>query len=151
MRRGFNGLGALVSEKLGRDVLAGELFLFVSRRRKRAKVLFWDGTGLVVYTKRNCSGPVPRYSNAAGRPGRRTQRASSCWSEGSPVSHNSSPVGFHARAESDPHLSNSTCAWPPRSTTTTRPENSPGKSYSIKATRSPAGATRGLSNSRVDE
>jgi transposase len=52
MRRGFNGLGALVTEKLGRDVLAGELFLFVSRRRKRAKVLFWDGTGLVIYAKR---------------------------------------------------------------------------------------------------
>jgi transposase len=52
MRRGFNGLESLVTEKLGRDVLAGELFLFVSRRRKRAKVLFWDGTGLVVYAKR---------------------------------------------------------------------------------------------------
>lgn len=52
MRRGFDGLHALVANELRRDVLAGELFLFVSRKRKRAKVLFWDGTGLVIYSKR---------------------------------------------------------------------------------------------------
>jgi len=52
MRRGFDGLYALVSNNLKQDVLCGELFLFVSRTRKRAKVLFWDGTGLVVYAKR---------------------------------------------------------------------------------------------------
>lgn len=52
MRRGFDGLYGLVTNVLKRDVLSGELFLFVSKRRKRAKVLFWDGTGLVVYAKR---------------------------------------------------------------------------------------------------
>lgn len=52
MRRGFDGLFALVAQELKRDVLAGELFLFVSKTRKRAKVLFWDGTGLVIYAKR---------------------------------------------------------------------------------------------------
>ena len=52
MRRGFDGLHALVANDLKQDVLDGELFVFVSRTRKRAKVLFWDGTGLVVYAKR---------------------------------------------------------------------------------------------------
>ncbi len=52
MRRGFDGLHALVANDMKHDVLVGELFLFVSRRRKHAKVLFWDGTGLVVYAKR---------------------------------------------------------------------------------------------------
>ena len=52
MRCGFDGLHALVSNELKQDVLEGELFLFVSRTRRRAKVLFWDGTGLVVYAKR---------------------------------------------------------------------------------------------------
>ena len=52
MRRGFDGLHALVTSSLRRVVLAGELFLFVIKRKKRAKVLFWDGTGLVVYAKR---------------------------------------------------------------------------------------------------
>lgn len=52
MRCGFDGLHALVTNELKHDVLEGELFLFVSRTRRRAKVLFWDGTGLVVYAKR---------------------------------------------------------------------------------------------------
>jgi transposase len=52
MRRSFDGLSCLVSESLSLDPLSGDLFLFVSRNRKRAKVLFWDGTGLCVYGKR---------------------------------------------------------------------------------------------------
>jgi transposase len=52
MRKSFDTLSALVSGGLGRDVLSGDLFLFVSRNRKRAKVLLWDGTGLCVYAKR---------------------------------------------------------------------------------------------------
>lgn len=52
MRKGFDGLMAVVEQKLGRDPLSGELFLFVSRNRVRAKVLHWDGTGLCVFAKR---------------------------------------------------------------------------------------------------
>ncbi len=52
MRRSFDGLSILVSEGLGRDPLSGDLFLFVGRNRRRAKVLMWDGTGLCVYAKR---------------------------------------------------------------------------------------------------
>ncbi len=52
MRKSFDGLSALVSFQLGRDPLCGDLFLFVSRDRRRAKVLTWDGTGLCVYAKR---------------------------------------------------------------------------------------------------
>lgn len=52
LRRGFDGLSGLVREELGRDPLSGDLFLFVSRNRIRAKVLHWDGTGLCLYAKR---------------------------------------------------------------------------------------------------
>lgn len=52
MRKGYDGLSALVERELGRDPLSGEMFLFVSRDRKRAKVLLWDGTGLCLYAKR---------------------------------------------------------------------------------------------------
>ena len=52
MRKGFEGLWALVSQQLGRDVLSGELFVFVGRDRRRAKVLFFDGTGLCLLHKR---------------------------------------------------------------------------------------------------
>ena len=52
MRKGYDGLSAVVREGLGRDPLSGDLYLFVSRNRIRAKVLLWDGTGLCVYAKR---------------------------------------------------------------------------------------------------
>ncbi len=52
MRKGYDGLSAVVQEGLGRDPLSGDLYLFVSRNRIRAKVLVWDGTGLCVYAKR---------------------------------------------------------------------------------------------------
>jgi transposase len=38
MRKSFDTLTALVTEHMKRDVLAGDLFLFVSRDRRRAKV-----------------------------------------------------------------------------------------------------------------
>lgn len=52
LRKGFDGLYALVRESLHRDPLSGDLYLFVNRSRKRAKVLLWDGTGLCIYAKR---------------------------------------------------------------------------------------------------
>lgn len=52
MRKGFNGLEGIVRNELGRDLTEGDLFLFVAKNRKRAKVLLFDGTGLCVYAKR---------------------------------------------------------------------------------------------------
>ena len=52
MRKGFEGLSALVRDKLRDDPLSGDLYLFTNRDRKRAKVLHWDGTGLCLYAKR---------------------------------------------------------------------------------------------------
>lgn len=52
MRKGYEGLSALVRNELGRDPLSGDLYLFCNRLRHRAKVLLWDGTGLCLYAKR---------------------------------------------------------------------------------------------------
>jgi transposase len=52
LRKGFDGLSALVSQGLGRDPLSGDCYLFVNATRKRTKVLLWDGTGLCIYAKR---------------------------------------------------------------------------------------------------
>jgi transposase len=52
LRKGFDGLAALVTHDLARDPLSGDLFVFVNRTRQRAKVLLWDGTGLCIYAKR---------------------------------------------------------------------------------------------------
>jgi transposase len=52
MRKAYEGLSAIVRNELRRDVLDGELFLFVGKNRRRAKVLVFDGTGLGVYARR---------------------------------------------------------------------------------------------------
>jgi len=52
LRKGFDGLYGLVRSEFKQDPLAGDLFLFLNRRRTSAKVLHWDGTGLCIYAKR---------------------------------------------------------------------------------------------------
>ena len=52
MRKGFDGLHALVTEKVGESVTSGALFAFTNRRRNRLKILFWDRTGPWVCTNR---------------------------------------------------------------------------------------------------
>lgn len=51
MRKGFDGLSALVEQQLGGQLLKGDVFLFVGRCRRRAKVLYFDGTGLSLLTR----------------------------------------------------------------------------------------------------
>lgn len=52
MRKQYDGLYTLVVSELKADPLSGDLFLFTNRRRTRAKVLLWDGTGLCICQKR---------------------------------------------------------------------------------------------------
>lgn len=52
LRKGYDGLYGMVTSSMGGDVLGGDVFLFVNRRRKGCKVLVWDGTGLCIFQKR---------------------------------------------------------------------------------------------------
>ena len=52
MRKGFDGLAALVQVVLAQDPYGGALFLFRGRRGDLVKALWWDGQGLVLYAKR---------------------------------------------------------------------------------------------------
>jgi len=51
MRKGFDGLAALV-KAWGEDIYEGHLYVFVSRRGDRVKVLSWDRGGFVLWYKR---------------------------------------------------------------------------------------------------
>ena len=52
MRKGFDGLHAAVGERLKEDVRSGALFVFTNKRHTRLKVLYFDGSGLWLMTKR---------------------------------------------------------------------------------------------------
>ena len=51
-RKGMDGLAALVREAMGADPFAGAVYVFRSKRADRAKLLFWDGSGVVLVAKR---------------------------------------------------------------------------------------------------
>lgn len=51
-RKGHDGLAALVQSALKEDPFTGTVFVFRARRADRLKILFWDGTGLVMAYKR---------------------------------------------------------------------------------------------------
>ena len=52
MRKGVDGLSRIVEASIQADVYSGALFVFISRRRDRLKILTWDAGGFVVYYKR---------------------------------------------------------------------------------------------------
>lgn len=52
MRKGFDTLACLVQQELGQDPLAGDLFVFRSRRGDRLKLLWWDEDGYALWYKR---------------------------------------------------------------------------------------------------
>ena len=51
-RKGMDGLAALVQQALRVDPFAGEVFIFRAKRGDRVKLLVFEGTGLVLVTRR---------------------------------------------------------------------------------------------------
>ena len=51
-RKGMDGLAALVKEELGTDPYSGVVYVFRARRADKIKLIFWDGTGIVLISKR---------------------------------------------------------------------------------------------------
>jgi len=52
MRRGFSWLSEVVRGQMRANVMEGDLFLFLGKNPRRVKVLMFDGTGLVLVSKR---------------------------------------------------------------------------------------------------
>jgi len=52
MRKSYNGLSALVKNKLRDNPLSGELFVFVNRRQNQMKILYFDRSGYCIWSKR---------------------------------------------------------------------------------------------------
>lgn len=52
MRKGIDGLAMLVQGVLRQDPFTGHLFVFRGRTPNLLKIVFWDGTGFCLFTKR---------------------------------------------------------------------------------------------------
>lgn len=52
MRKAYDTLAALVEGPMKKSLVSGDVFVFVGRTRKRAKALYFDGTGLCLLCKR---------------------------------------------------------------------------------------------------
>jgi transposase len=48
----MDGLAAVVTTRLGRNPLGGDLFVFRNRRGDRVKILAWQGDGFAMYLRR---------------------------------------------------------------------------------------------------
>jgi len=51
-RKGMDGLAALAKEELKAEPFSGVVIVFRAKRADRLKLLVWDGTGLVLVSKR---------------------------------------------------------------------------------------------------
>lgn len=52
MRKGMCGLSVLVQKVLAKDPFSGHLFVFRGKRANYIKILYWDGNGLCLFSKR---------------------------------------------------------------------------------------------------
>lgn len=52
MRRGIDGLAALVQSALTQDPFSGHIFVFRGKRGDIIKLLRWDGQGMCLFAKR---------------------------------------------------------------------------------------------------
>jgi transposase len=52
LRRGFEGLAQLVKTALQEDERSSQIFVFSNKRHDRIRLLYWDGTGLWILTKK---------------------------------------------------------------------------------------------------
>lgn len=68
MRCGFERLHSYCVHQMGAVMDQGHVYLFFGKNRRRLKVLFYDGTGLVLISKRIEGGRFMNLSDLLGRP-----------------------------------------------------------------------------------
>ncbi|MDO1451356.1 IS66 family insertion sequence element accessory protein TnpB [Rhodocytophaga aerolata] len=56
MRKSFDALSGIITTGLGKDVLSGDVYIFIGKSRDKIKLLVWEKGGFVLYYKRLESG-----------------------------------------------------------------------------------------------
>jgi transposase len=52
MRRHFDSLSGMVTSQMQQNILSGDIFIFLNRRRNQIKLLLFEGDGFSIYHKR---------------------------------------------------------------------------------------------------
>jgi len=52
MRKSFDGLSGIVTGQMGKNVLSGDVFIFLGKDLSKIKLLVWESSGFVLYYKR---------------------------------------------------------------------------------------------------
>lgn len=60
MRKGCYGLCGIVCNEMKRDVLSGDVFVFINKRYNKVKLLQWDRDGFAIYEKHLQKGTFER-------------------------------------------------------------------------------------------
>ncbi len=63
----YDGLFAMVQKQMQLDPLSGHVFLFVNKNRQMCKALYWDGTGLMILSKRLERGQFTKFNPRHGK------------------------------------------------------------------------------------
>ena len=69
MRKSFDGLSAVVCDIVNQDPQSGHLFLFINKRRNRAKIIWWEASGYWMLYKRLEHGQFKVFDQADGDAG----------------------------------------------------------------------------------
>ena len=64
MRKGCYGLCGIVQNELKKNILLGDVFVFINKRHNQIKLLQWDKDGFAVYEKRLEKGCFEKPGNA---------------------------------------------------------------------------------------
>jgi Transposase and inactivated derivatives len=52
MRKGFDSLCGIVQSQLGKQVMSGDVFIFINRPRTHVKLLLWEHDGFTIVYRR---------------------------------------------------------------------------------------------------
>ena len=68
MRKSFDGLAAIVKSKMQCDVLSGDIYIFISKRRNAIKLLRFEPDGFAIFYKRLEKGTfeIPEHDSKSG-------------------------------------------------------------------------------------
>ena len=66
MRKAFDALSDVVRVELGMDPFQGDVFIFISKDRRRAKVLLWEAERFLAVREAAGGGALPSADDGAG-------------------------------------------------------------------------------------